>query len=103
LLHEFDEPFVFPSQVQQVFFWNEPKTPWWKVVLHKKPKSWQVVANTYDDCIDTCGGVVGLEALLELIDLNSNRALVGAIELNREETFLVVQTLCGNLGMDDVV
>jgi hypothetical protein len=22
--------------------------------------------------------------------------------LNREETFLVVQTLCGNLGMDDV-
>jgi hypothetical protein len=33
LLHEFDEPFVFLSQVQQVFFWNEPKTPWWKVVL----------------------------------------------------------------------
>jgi hypothetical protein len=41
------------------------------------------VANTYDD---TCGGVVGLDAALEFVDLNNNRALVGAIELNREET-----------------
>ncbi len=99
MLHEFDEPFVFPLQVQQVFFLSEPKTPWWKVVLHKKA---QKLANAYDDCTDTCGGVVGLEASLEFVDLNNNRALVGAIELNREETFLVVQTLCGNLGMDDV-
>jgi hypothetical protein len=102
LLHEFDEPFVFPSQVQQVFFWSEPKTPWWKVVFHKKPKSWQVVANTCDDCIDMRGGVVGFEVLLEFVDLNINKVLVGAIELNREETFLVVQALCGNFGMDDV-
>ncbi len=55
----------------------------------KKPKSWQVVANTYDDCTDTRGGVVGLEASLEFVDLNNNTALVGAIELNREETFLI--------------
>jgi len=32
---EFIEPFVFPSQVQQVFYVNEPITSWWKVVLHK--------------------------------------------------------------------
>jgi hypothetical protein len=37
LLHEHNEPFVFPSQVQQVFFWNEPMTPTWKVVLHREP------------------------------------------------------------------
>jgi hypothetical protein len=29
------KPFVFPSQVQQVFYAYEPNTPWWKVVLHK--------------------------------------------------------------------
>ncbi len=59
------------------------------------------MANTYDDCIDTHSGVVGLEAPLKFVDLNSNRDLVGAIELNKEESFLVVQALCGNLGMDD--
>ncbi len=47
------------------------------------------MANTYDDCTDTRGGVVGLEASLEFVDLNNNTALVGAIELNREETFLI--------------
>ncbi len=31
--------FFFLAQVQQVFFWNEPKTPWWKVVLGREPKS----------------------------------------------------------------
>lgn len=38
-LHKFDEPFVFLSQVQHVFFWNEPKTPWWEIVLGKEPRS----------------------------------------------------------------
>jgi hypothetical protein len=38
-LHEFDEPFVFPSQVQQVFFWSDTKIPFWKVVLRKEPRS----------------------------------------------------------------
>jgi hypothetical protein len=45
LLHEFDEPFVFPSQVQQMFFWSEPMTPWWKVVLGREPRSRQVVVD----------------------------------------------------------
>jgi hypothetical protein len=27
----------FLSQVQQIFFWNNSKTPWWKVAeLHKR-------------------------------------------------------------------
>jgi hypothetical protein len=29
------EPFVFPSQVQQMFYANEPNTPWWKVFSKK--------------------------------------------------------------------
>jgi hypothetical protein len=44
-LHEFDEPFVFLSKVQQVYFLSDTKTPFWKVVLHKEPKSQQVMAN----------------------------------------------------------
>lgn len=73
-------PFVFPSQVQHVFLWSEPKTPWWKVILHREPKNQRVMANTYDDYIDTHGVVFGLEAPLDFLDFNSNKTLVGVIE-----------------------
>ncbi len=44
----------------------------------------------------------GFEAPLNFLDLESSRALVGAIELNRKEYLLVAQALHGNLGIDDV-
>jgi hypothetical protein len=34
--------------------------------------------------------------------LENNRTFLGAIELNRQETFLVAQALRGSLGMDDM-
>jgi hypothetical protein len=100
-LHEFNEPFVFPTQVQQVFFWSQPKTPWWKVVLWREPISCQVVVDTFDDCIDTRGVVSRLETPLEFLDLGSGRALVGAIELSRKEIVLATQALQANLETDD--
>jgi hypothetical protein len=68
LLHEVDEPFIFPSQIQQVFFKNDPKMPFWKVVFHREPRSRIVVANTFDDCIDMHAIVSRLELLLEFLD-----------------------------------
>jgi hypothetical protein len=47
------------------------------------------VVNTYDDYNETRGNVLGLEAPLEFVDVNRTRALVGAIELSRNETLLV--------------
>jgi hypothetical protein len=96
LLHEFYEPFDFPSQVQQVFFWSEPKTPWWKVVLHKEPRSWRVVANTYNNCMDMCDSMSGLEVPLEFLDLKNVETSIGAIKLNREQSLLVTQALRNN-------
>ncbi len=52
--------------------------------------------------MDTSGVVSSLEATLEFLDLDSNRALVGAIKLNRKEHLLIAQALCGNLRIDDV-
>jgi hypothetical protein len=57
--------------------------------------------DTYDDCIDTQGVVSRLEAPLKFLDLNSGRALVGAIKLNREEIVLIVQPLQAKLKIDD--
>ncbi len=39
---------VFPSQIQQVLFWNDPKMPFWKILLHRQPRSGRVVANTFE-------------------------------------------------------
>ncbi len=99
LLHEFDKPLVFPSQVQQVIFWNEPKTPWWKVVLHREPRSRRVVTNTYDECMDTRSSMSGLEAPLKFPNLKSIKALTNVIQLNRKEPLLAVQAsfICSNL------
>ncbi len=100
-LHEFDEPFVFLSQVQQVFFWSDTKTPFWKIILHKEPSSQQVMANMYDGCLETHRKAFGLEIPLDFVDVDRNRTLVYAIELSREDAFLVTQALKGSLGLDD--
>jgi hypothetical protein len=60
MLHEFNEPFAFPSQLQHVFFFSELKMPLWKVVFHKKPRSCKVATNIFDDYIDTHDVVCGL-------------------------------------------
>jgi hypothetical protein len=31
-----EEPFFFPTQVQQLFFMDEEQTPSWKVVVQKE-------------------------------------------------------------------
>ncbi len=43
----------------------------------------------------------GLEAMLEFLDLDSGRALVRAIELNRVEIILATQPLQAKLKTDD--
>ncbi len=85
-----------------MFFWSEPKTPWWKVVFGREPKSQQIVADTYDDCVEMHNVVYGLEAPLDFLHLKSSRALVGVIKLNREDTLLTTDALCRSLGVDDV-
>ncbi len=94
---------MFPSHVQQVFFWSEPKTPRQKIVLHREPRSRHVMANTLNDFIDIHKVFLGLATPIEFAKLESDRTLVGAIKLNREETFLVSQALCGSLGLDEAL
>jgi hypothetical protein len=44
----------------------------------------------------------GLEVPLKFPNLESIKALIGAIELNKEESLLATQALCGSLRIDDV-
>jgi len=61
------------------------------------------VANTYDDCLETRGVVFGLEPPIHFHELDSSKALVGAIELNRKEVILTSQALQRNVGVDDAL
>jgi hypothetical protein len=48
-----NEPFVFPSQVQQVFYFDDSSNPWWKVILHKEPRNNHVFLDNYEEYINT--------------------------------------------------
>jgi hypothetical protein len=48
-----NEPFVFPSQVQQIFYFDDFSNPWWKFILHKKSRSKRVFLHTYGESIST--------------------------------------------------
>jgi hypothetical protein len=42
MLPEWEEPFVFPSQVEQAFFLEVEETPGWRVVCHKQARNRRV-------------------------------------------------------------
>ncbi len=84
------EPFVFPSQVQQVFYANEPSTPWWKVVLHKEARFKHIIVENSEEISTPIDNVIGIEVPLIIPEVLGNIALVGAIELAGTEAILAV-------------
>ncbi|CAK9271840.1 unnamed protein product [Sphagnum jensenii] len=85
---EVTEPFVFPSQVQQVFYADEPNTPWWKVVLHKEARSKRIVAENSEEIGTPIDNVIGIEVPFIIPEVLSNTTFVGAIELTGTEAIL---------------
>ncbi len=85
---EVTEPFVFPSQVQQVFYANEPSTPWWKVVLHKEARYKCIVAKNSEEISTPIDDVIGTKVPFIIPEVLSNTALIGAIELIGTEAIL---------------
>jgi hypothetical protein len=81
-----DEPYVFPAQVQQVFYAHEPSTLWWKIVLHKEPRSKWVVVENNEKINIPFDNVNDIEPPLQILE-----ALVGAIELTRADAILTVE------------
>ncbi len=85
------EPFVFPSQVQQVFNSDDFSNPWWKVILYKEPQSKRVFLDINGEYISTneYGNVLDARgAMPNSLTIPSN---VGIILLFREESLLFNQ------------
>jgi hypothetical protein len=87
------EPFMFPSQVQQVFYADEPNTPWWKVVFHKEARFKRIVVENIEEISTPIDNVIGTEVPLIIPEVLSNTTFVGAIELTGIEVILVAAGL----------
>jgi len=87
---EITKPFMFPSQVQQVFYANEPSILWWKVVLHKEARSKCIVAKNSEEINTPIDNVIRTKVPLIIPEVLSNITFVGAIELIGTEAILAV-------------
>jgi len=88
-----NEPYVFPMQVQQVFYAHDPSTPWWKIIFHKEPRSKRVVVENNEKINIHVNNVIDTKAPLQIPKAPSDTTLVGAIELTRANVILVVERL----------
>jgi hypothetical protein len=73
--------------MQHVFYFDEPKHPRWKVVLHKEPRSKRVMAKDNED-VTLHDNVIGVDVPFEVPQVARNMALVGAIELSGANAIL---------------
>jgi hypothetical protein len=96
-----DEPYVFPTQVQQVFYGDDPNMPGWKVVLHKEPRSKRILASDSDE-VTMVDNLIGVDVLLEFPEVPRNMALVGAIELTGADAILATEKLQRSSSDDEV-
>jgi hypothetical protein len=88
MLPEYIEPFVFPSQVQQVFYADDQHTPWWKVVLHVEPRSRRVFFDTYGEYISTNEDGNALDAPYTMLYAPTIPNMIGVVLLSRAESLL---------------
>jgi hypothetical protein len=92
-----NEPFVFSSQVQQVFYSNDSSNPWWKVILHKESWSKCVFLNIYGEYISTNENGSVLDAQGAMPNAPTTPSNVGAIFLFGEKLLLLNESSQLNL------
>ncbi len=68
-----DKPYVFPTQVQHVFYVDDPNMPGWKVVLHKEPRSKRILVFDSDE-VTMVDNLIGVNVPLEFPELPRNMA-----------------------------
>ncbi len=84
-----NEPCVFPSQVQQVFYFDDFSNPWWKVILHKEPHDKHVSLDTHGEYINTNEYGSVLDAQKAMPNAPTTPSNVDAIFFLKEESLLL--------------
>ena len=93
------DPFVLPSQVQQVFYADANDSGPWRVVLHSEPRTRRSQVSDYDEFINTRVCVPSLEAEAFMNPTSNIPNMVGAITLcDRDVELAIAPLLRGNSG-----
>jgi len=82
-LPHMSEPFIFSSQVTQVFFSDIVKRPGWKVMLRKEARLRREVVQNPDAFIKTTVECSGLTAPTTMPAMLDNVFLIGVIKIGR--------------------
>jgi hypothetical protein len=92
-LHKFNKYFLGVSPRHQhgrlSFIENPEIDKWWQIVM--------MIA------LKHMGLFFGLEVAMDFCELDNSKAMVGAIELNREEAILAFQALRRSVRVDDAL
>ena len=84
------EPFIFPSQVTQVFWSDEVRKPGWRVVLAKEARSQRHQQSTTDVFMTTTEEARGMQLVNHVPPPPTTTSLVGAIELSALDNSLAL-------------
>jgi hypothetical protein len=90
---EDEEPYIFPTQAQQVFFLHEEQNPYLKAVVHKKPCSSRITMDSFSSSSGIDDGVPWLNTPKTHPPMPQETSLVGAKELSAKELVLINSTL----------
>jgi hypothetical protein len=105
MLEHPDDPFVLPSQVQQVFYADAESSGPWRVVLNSEARSRRSMASDYEEFINTRVCVPALEAEASMDPTSHIRNLVGGITLCGRDAELALAPLLrgvfGNISDED--
>ena len=105
MLEHPDEPFVLPSQVQQVFYANAETSGPWRVVLNSEARSRGSMASDYEEFINTRVCVPTLEAETLMAPTSHIPNMVGGITLCEKDAELALAPLLrgefGNISDED--
>jgi hypothetical protein len=84
-----EEPFIFPSQTQQVFFVAKDHNPKWKIVLHKESRSIHCEVDSIIDSNNINDYAQCLNPPLLTPPTNERACLLGAKELSTKDSTIV--------------
>ena len=81
-------PFIFSSQATQVFFFDIPSKPGWKVVLQNQARARREVLDTSDVFITTTVETPSLTTPGAIARPPAIPSLIGVVELSAEDNLL---------------
>jgi hypothetical protein len=84
-----EEPFIFPSQAQQLFFVVKYHNPQWKVILHKKSRSTRCTMDSVIDSNNINDYAPWLNTPLLTPPTNEGAYLLGAKELSIKDSAIL--------------